>query len=453
MRIVSGLSEDGNTLTVKKFTGDLELPRIDGFEVNPENILIMYVDTETTGTNTLTDKITDLGYVIFEARREDGEILSIRKEFSALNDPGIPIPEEVSELTGITNEMVSGKSIPWEEVAFDIRKVNGLMAHFAKFDRTMLSQHLPEVRLKHWLCSVDLIDWKSMGHSGAKLEHLALEHGFFFKGHRALIDCQAPVKILTSGNYEGVNYLKLAMDNYRRERVHVVARGAQYYFKDELKAKGGRWDPVSSQWFFTLYRDSEKFEEICQFINDNDGAGNPNVISIPREHLYEEMDLMRLSHESSQKLGLESDLPDYKVKLGNFEGGKTHRLNLAQANRTSSFKVSCDETYSTRCPEGFKRTDLLCEPIVCKDYNMSAHENIKVRIANGSITYLCKPDGLAGKHVTCDQGWTGDDCKSRYCELSKKPTPPNPNCLVDCNCSGDSCRWVVCGCRGAPECK
>jgi DNA polymerase-3 subunit epsilon len=69
------------------------------------------VDVETTGTNPDRDKIIEFGICFFQYDRERGRICKILGFWEWLEDPGFPIPPEITNITGITNEMVAGYSI------------------------------------------------------------------------------------------------------------------------------------------------------------------------------------------------------------------------------------------------------------------------------------------------------------------------------------------------------
>ena len=73
------------------------------------------LDVETTGLNTFRDEIIEIGAV----RYEDGKEVA---EFSELIDPGRPLPEEITKLTGITPAMLEGR-----------RRLADVMPDFARF--------------------------------------------------------------------------------------------------------------------------------------------------------------------------------------------------------------------------------------------------------------------------------------------------------------------------------
>ena len=88
------------------------------------------IDIETTGGNTLKDKITEIAVILTDGSQ-------IFKRFSSLINPEQDIPWHITEITGITNEMVS-QAPKFYEIARDIVELTNnciFVAHNASFDR------------------------------------------------------------------------------------------------------------------------------------------------------------------------------------------------------------------------------------------------------------------------------------------------------------------------------
>jgi len=64
------------------------------------------LDTETTGLEPRKDEVIELGMVKFDYCPTAASSAS---GTSSLNEPSVPIPPEVTSLTGITDEMVAGQ--------------------------------------------------------------------------------------------------------------------------------------------------------------------------------------------------------------------------------------------------------------------------------------------------------------------------------------------------------
>jgi DNA polymerase III subunit epsilon len=203
----------------------------------------IFLDTETTGLNADSDKIIELAMVPFEFDT-DGRIYRILPEYNELNDPGISIPEIATQITGITDEMVKGHSINLDKVKNLLSDAVIVIAHNASFDRPFCEILSDEFENIHWGCSMKDINWKEEGIEGMKLDYIAYRYGFFFEGHRATIDCQAGIEILSRPLFEtGEFALKRLIDNAQQTKIRLWALGAPFDKKDELKKRNYRWNP------------------------------------------------------------------------------------------------------------------------------------------------------------------------------------------------------------------
>ena len=65
---------------------------------------------------------------------EDGRIFQLLDEFSGYQDPNRLIPQAITKLTSITDDMVKGQQINENEVASYLKDVDIIIAHNAQFD-------------------------------------------------------------------------------------------------------------------------------------------------------------------------------------------------------------------------------------------------------------------------------------------------------------------------------
>ncbi len=229
----------------------------------------IFLDTETTGLDSDSDRIIELAIVPFEFDA-DGHIYRLLPEYNSLNDPGKPIPAIVTQLTGITDEMVKGQSINLDTVKKLLSDAVIVIAHSARFDRPFCENLLDEFKDISWGCSVADINWQEEGMEGRKLEYIAYRYGLFFEGHRATIDCQVGIEILSRPLFNsGEPALKRLLDNARRTDIRIWAEGAPFDMKDKLKKRGYRWSPGDNgkrkAWYLDLPED--KLESEMNYLN------------------------------------------------------------------------------------------------------------------------------------------------------------------------------------------
>jgi hypothetical protein len=140
------------------------------------------VDVETTDTNPDRDRIIELGVCLFEYDRQNGWIYKVLGSWEWFEAPGFSIPSEITNITGITDEMVAGHCIDNRAVDDLLRLVVLVIAHNASFDRRFLEKRLPAFATKHWACSRFDIDWKAEGIRSSALDSSLIPSGFFTTG-------------------------------------------------------------------------------------------------------------------------------------------------------------------------------------------------------------------------------------------------------------------------------
>ncbi len=223
------------------------------------------VDVETTGLDTARDKIIEFCGVPFEFEKESGRILTVGAAVSHLEDPGRPIPAEVTRLTSITDGMVAGKSIDVEAVGAMLTDVGLVIAHNAGFDRPFVDRRLPVFKGKAWACSQREVPWKALGASSGALEFLLMKRcGLFFDGHRADADCHAVLRLLQEPFDDGRLPMQLLLASARTPSFKVWALNSAYDKKDVLKQRRYRWSGgeggLPKAWYISI-SESELEEE------------------------------------------------------------------------------------------------------------------------------------------------------------------------------------------------
>jgi DNA polymerase III subunit epsilon len=199
----------------------------------------LFVDIETTGLDTTKDAIIEFAGVPFDYSTTDGRIFDVGEPVSFLEDPKCPIPAEVTELTGITDEMVKGKRIDDAAVHDLLARTSLIVAHNAGFDRKMLERRLPIFEQTAWACSKDEVPWKHYGYRSTSLDSLLLSLcAEFFNGHRAAEDCLAGIHLLATRTPKGELPMRALLDSARARTMRVWALGSPIIVKDLLKSRG-----------------------------------------------------------------------------------------------------------------------------------------------------------------------------------------------------------------------
>ena len=254
---VNQLNESGEYRILKK----LDLNQTYNEDDGSDKKIAIFLDTETTGTNVEEDQIIELGMVAFEYNPNSGKIFRILREFNELEEPSIDIPEEATQVHGITIEMLKGKKINDNDVKEYIDDAVIILAHNAPFDRQMVEKRFPFFKDKHWGCSMRDVSWKENGHKIRILEFLAYKYGYFFEGHRATIDCFAAIHLLSKKLPEsGLLVLKDLIDNARQSTNRIVATDAHISIKDKLKAHGYEWNPKARIWYLDARENTTESE-------------------------------------------------------------------------------------------------------------------------------------------------------------------------------------------------
>jgi DNA polymerase III subunit epsilon len=201
----------------------------------------LVIDVETTGLSIENDDVIQLAMLPFEYEAESGRILTVHKSmaFDRLREPALPISDEASMITGITDDMVMGKHIDESDVAVVVTKADLIIAHNASFDRPMVEHLWHCFSEKPWGCTLTSIDWLREGYGSGKLDYLGMQFGWFYDGHQAMSDCEACLALLAQALPNSGQTVMTAVREAALLKDHLVcAVDAPFDLKDKLRQRG-----------------------------------------------------------------------------------------------------------------------------------------------------------------------------------------------------------------------
>lgn len=127
---------------------------------------MLFIDNETTGL--LKPELADLNlqpYITEICIIKTDKNFNFIDEINTLVDPGVPIPEIITKITGITDNMVKGKPKfidLYHTIADFMLGETGIVAHNAPFDLGILRYSLRRIGMeynlpwpKHHICTVE----------------------------------------------------------------------------------------------------------------------------------------------------------------------------------------------------------------------------------------------------------------------------------------------------------
>ena len=175
--LIKMLELSGDYRVIKHFSKVYQYPLPETEQDYRENKLTgIFIDTETTGLDYKKDKIIEIALIPFEYS-EDGRIFTVGEGYNAFQDPGFRLDEQITSLTGITNEMLKGQVIDKTKLENIVMSANLIVAHNSGFDRKFVEEQFPIFTQKPWGCSYVHVPWSKENIASAKLEYLAYKFG------------------------------------------------------------------------------------------------------------------------------------------------------------------------------------------------------------------------------------------------------------------------------------
>lgn len=261
---------------VRQFDGKVKLKKEysdEWIEQNKENLVqVSVLDVEATGLSHLFDEIIELAIVpVLLDTTNDYEPVKVLDGYNEHNEPSdiSKITEEITELTGISQDDVKGKSIDWTIVNKICDESVAIIAHNAKYDSKMVFNYPEYTSKTEWFCSQNEINWydKNMPNRKQEMLCLALELkeeglGFEFTAHRAITDVLALIQLLVSTN----SFAEVLEPSVELKAYGFVSKRFNKSFYEPnrmyLRKEGDNWVNVGT------FKQG-KIEEMKEFIQEN----------------------------------------------------------------------------------------------------------------------------------------------------------------------------------------
>jgi DNA polymerase III subunit epsilon len=257
----------------------------------PGSLIGLCLDTETTGLNHAQDKIIEMGIVAFEYDPATAEVLRIVDRYNGFEDPGRPLPAEITEITGITDAMVAGQAFDEERIGALADMATLVIAHNAAFDRKFVEARFPRFSKLPWACTVSQIDWSKERIGTRVLEYLLYKcGGYSIKAHRALDDAEGVLGLLLGAfPVTGTSIFKKLLERSLEVTSKIYAVGAPFATKDILKQRGYRWNDGADNgckgWWVDVPQPQEQ-DEMRYLAQEIYPGGNTRSVAVTRIDAY-----------------------------------------------------------------------------------------------------------------------------------------------------------------------
>ena len=246
---------------------------------------IAVVDTETTGLALEKHQVIELCVAIAEVN-DAGRIVAVPTVRSGLVDPGHPLPEEIAELTGLTDADLAGRSIDRNQLAEMLAACDGVVAYNAGFDRPFVEKLIGRHVSVPWGCAMADVPWRQLGFEPGPQGYASMQAGYYMpSAHRAKDDVLALIQLADHVCADGETIMAKTLAAMDAPAWRFEAQGAPYGYKDDLREQRYRWawGRLHNCWFKQV-RPTSYQEELAWYVRTI--GQQPVIVSLPASERY-----------------------------------------------------------------------------------------------------------------------------------------------------------------------
>jgi DNA polymerase-3 subunit epsilon len=359
---------------------------------NLSDQLYSIIDVETTGGRPSDSRITDISIFITDGKQ-------ILDEFSSLVNPETNIPPFISELTGITNEMVADAPT-YDQIAqrvLDFTEDTIFIAHNVNFDFAMINGEFSRLDYdfqKEKLCTVRLARKYIPGHRSYGLGNICGDLNIPINGrHRARGDAEATTMLfheifeLSAGSpsHAPEAWLKYMPAHIPKEQVNSLPTKVgiyRLYDADNQILEVVACAKVKKEVISFLKSNSKRSKEIKAVLNRIEGEAQPSLL-IAQLIALDEMEKVEPVFNSIKKAISGYQIVNYRDLFGYIN------LKIEKAEGV----ITSEKIYSTKGEANKALEKLILDQKLCaKLSGISKIDNCEKQICLGACRNTCTPD-------------------------------------------------------------
>ena len=246
---------------------------------------ICLIDVETTGLDWRRHKVIEVCAARVQVDGQ-GRIAGIRSIGTGFEDPGYPLPSGISQLTGLTDEIIAGKSINRKALADTIASCSGVIAFNSQFDRSFIEALLPGLPHLQWGCAMKDVSWQQLGFEPGPQNYLLQQCGHYPPAaHRAEADVLSLCQLLDHVCDDGQSVMAKLLCAMAAPAWRFEATRAQYDKRHDLKDRGYRFRKQGLGALWHKHVRSGEYDDELAWYRDCLGM-EPSIVELPATERY-----------------------------------------------------------------------------------------------------------------------------------------------------------------------
>lgn len=246
---------------------------------------ICVLDTETTGLDANRHRVIEIcaaSVLVSDA----GRIVGIESIGSGTEDPGAPLTEEITALTGLTDEDIAGTVISRDKLTEFIAQCDSVVAFNSGFDRPFVEMLLPDLPLLPWGCAMADVPWRALTFEPGPQNYLLMQCGRYnATAHRARDDVLSLIQLLDHVCADGETVMAKVLSAIDSSAWRFEATAAPYHFRNDLKDRRYRWAPGGRHKVWHKHVRQADFRAEYRWYKQTIGT-RPSVVPLPATERY-----------------------------------------------------------------------------------------------------------------------------------------------------------------------